>query len=66
VFDPLIQNTNQRYQALATQMGENRRFLHPPQTAYQWIPRIQNIPQIQNIQPVQVVKPMAKRQQPVP
>ena len=66
VFNPLIQNMNQGYQALATQMGRIADFFAPPQTVYQRIPKIQNIPQIQNTQPVQIVEPIVQRQQHVP
>ena len=38
VFNPLIQTTNQGYQALATQMGRIIYFLTPSQTVYQQIP----------------------------
>ena len=58
LFNPLIQSTNQCYQALVTQMGRIVDFFAPPQTVYQRIPHIQNIPQIQNIQHVQVVEPV--------
>jgi len=66
VFNPLIQNMNQGYQALATQMGRIADFFAPPQTVYQQIPKIQNIPQIQNTQLVQIVEPIVQRQQHVP
>jgi len=66
VFNPLIQNTNQSYQALATQMGRITYFFAPPQTVYQHIPQIQNIPQNQNTQPLEIVEPVVQRQQPVP
>jgi len=62
VFNPLIQNTDQGYQALATQMGRIVDFFAPPQIVYQWIPPIQNIPQIQNTQHVQIVEPIVQRQ----
>jgi len=62
VFNPLIQNTNHGYQALATKMGRIADFFAPPQTVCQRIPRIQNIPQIQNTQPVQIVEHMVQRQ----
>ena len=55
MFNPLIQSTNQSYQALSTQMGRMSYFFAPPQLVYQLIPQIQNISQIQNPQPFQVV-----------
>jgi len=66
VFNPLIQTTNQGYQALATQMGRIADFFTPPQTVYQQIPQIQNIPQAQITRPVQIVEPIVQRQQLVP
>jgi len=66
VFNTLIKNTNQSYQALATQMGRIEDFFAPPQTVHQQIPQIQNIPPIQNPEPLQVVEPVFQRQQPVP
>jgi len=66
VFNPLIQNTNQSYQALAIQMGRIADFFSPPQTVHQQISLIQNIPQIQNPQPLRVVEPIVQKQQPVP
>ncbi|AES96971.2 hypothetical protein MTR_5g043720 [Medicago truncatula] len=66
VFNPLIQNMNEGYQALATQMGRIADFFTPPQTVYQRIPQNQNIPQIQNTQPMQIVEPIVQRQQHVP
>jgi len=66
VFNPLIQNTNQGYQALATKTRRIVDFFAPPQTVYQRIPQIQNIHQIQNTQPVQIIEPMVQRQQLVP
>jgi len=35
VYNPLIQNTNQSYQALATQMGRIAYFFAPLQPVYQ-------------------------------
>jgi len=58
LFNPLIQNMNQVYQSLTTQMGRIADFFAPPQTVYQRIPQIQNIRQIQNTQPVQIVEPI--------
>ena len=66
VFNPFIQNTNQGYQALVTQMGRIADFFAPPRTVYQQIPQIQNIPLIQNTKHVQIVEPIVQRQQPVP
>jgi hypothetical protein len=66
MFNPLIQNMNQGYQALATQMGRIAYFFAPQQTVYQRIPQIQNIPQILNTQPVQIVETIIQRQQHVP
>jgi hypothetical protein len=60
VFNPLIQNTNQSYQALATQIGRIADFFAPPQTVYE------RILQIQNTQPVQIVEPIVQRHQHVP
>jgi len=60
VFNPLIQNTNQSYQALATQMGRIADFFSPAQPIHQ------QIPQIQNPQPLQIVEHVVQRQQPVP
>jgi hypothetical protein len=66
VFNPLIQTTNQGYQALATQIGRIAYFFTPSQTVYQQIPQIQNIPQAQITRPVQIIEPIVQRQQPVP
>ena len=62
-FNHLIQNTNQSYQALATQMGRIADFFATLQPVHQRIPRFQNIPQIQNRQPIQIVEPTVQRQQ---
>ena len=40
VFNPLIQNTNQGYYALTTQMGRIAYFFAPQQIVYQRIPQI--------------------------
>jgi len=58
MFNPLIQNTNQSYQDLATQMRRIADLFTSPQPIHQQIPRIQNIPPIQNPQPIQIVEPM--------
>ena len=46
MFNPLIQSTNQSYQALATQMGRIEDFFASPQTVHQRIHQIQNIPHV--------------------
>jgi len=66
MLNPLIQTTNQDYQALSTQMGRITYFFTPPQTVYQQIPHIQNIPQAQITRPVQIIEPTVQRQQPLP
>jgi len=60
VFNHLIQNTNQSYQVLATQMGKITNFFSPIQ------PGQQQIPQVQNPQALQIVERVVQRQQPVP
>jgi len=50
MFNPLIQSTNQSYQALATQMERIVDFFSPVQPGHQ-----QN-PQIQNPRPLQIVE----------
>jgi len=57
VFNPLIRDTNQSYQALNTQMGRIADFFAPPQLVYQ------PVTQIQNQQPLQLVEQMVQRQQ---
>ncbi|KEH40930.1 hypothetical protein MTR_1g037660 [Medicago truncatula] len=49
IFNPLIQNTNQSYQALAIQMERIEGFFAPPQPGHQ------QIPQVQNPQPLQIL-----------
>jgi len=44
VFNHLIHNKNQSYQALTTQIGRITDFFTPLQPVYQQIPQIQNIP----------------------
>jgi hypothetical protein len=66
VFNPLIQNTNQSYQALATQIGRITYFFASPQPVHQQIPQIQYIPQIQNPQPLQIIEHVVQRDQLVP
>jgi hypothetical protein len=46
--NPLIQNANQSYQLLATQMGRMIDFFGVPQVPNQQIPQIQNVAPIQN------------------
>jgi hypothetical protein len=50
VFNPLIQNANQSFQLLATQMGRMTDFFGAPQVPNQQIPQIQNMAPIQNAQ----------------
>ena len=56
VFNPLIRDTNQSYQALTTQMGRITDFFAPPQP----------VTEIQNQQSLQLVEQIVQRQQPVP
>jgi hypothetical protein len=75
VFNPLIQNDNQSYQLLATQMGRMADFFGAPQVPNQQIPQIQNVVPMQIAQvpnnatmPVQnnMANPINQVQQPVP
>ena len=59
LFNPLIQNTNRSYQALATQMGRIGDFFAPPQPIHQ------PIPQVQKPQQLRLIKPMVQRPQPL-
>jgi len=52
MFNSLILDTNQSYQALSTQMGRITYFFAPPQTIHQ------PIPQVQNPQPLRLIEPM--------
>ncbi|KAK2368350.1 hypothetical protein QL285_081551 [Trifolium repens] len=47
VFNPLIQNTNQSYQVLATQMERIVDFFGAPQVPNQQVPQIQNVVPLQ-------------------
>ena len=47
MFNPLIQNTNQSYQVLATQMGRIADFFGAPQVPNQPVPQIQNVVPLQ-------------------
>jgi len=58
VFNPLIRDTNQSYQALTTQMGRITYFFAPRQPVYQLV--------IQNQQPLRSIEPMVQRPQPAP
>ena len=60
MFNPLIRDTNQSYQALTTQMGRIADFFAPPKPVYQ------PVTQIQNQQPLWLVEQMVQRQQPMP
>jgi hypothetical protein len=60
MFNPLIRDTNQSYQALTTQMGRIADFFAPP------YPINQPVPQIQNQQLLRLIEPMVHRPQPVP
>ena len=56
VFNPLISDTNQSYQALTTQMGRIVDFFAALQPVYQ------PVTQIQNQQPLRLVEQMVQRQ----
>ena len=60
MFNPLIQDTNLSYQALATQMERIANFFVPPQPIHQ------PIPQVQNLQLLRLIEPMVQRPQIVP
>ena len=60
IFYPLIQNTNQSYQALATQMRRIVDLFALVQLVHQYIPLVQNL------RPLQIVEPVLQRQQPMP
>jgi len=60
IFNHLIQNTSQSYQALATQTGRITYFFAPLQPSHQ------QIPQVQNPQPWQIVEHVVQSQQFVP
>ena len=60
IFNPLIQNTNQSYQVLATQMGRIAYLFAPVQPGHQ------QIPQVQNPRPLKIVEHVIQRQQPMP
>lgn len=66
MFNPLIQTTNQVYQALATQMGRITDFFTPSTNCLSQIPHIQITPQAQITRPVQIVESMVQRQHHVP
>jgi hypothetical protein len=58
VFNPLIQNANQSYQLLATQMGRMTDFFGAPQVPNQQIPQIQNVVPLQIAQaPINAIVP---------
>jgi len=59
-FNPLIQNINRSYQALAPQMGRIVDLFAPIHLVHQ------QIPQVQNPRPLQIVEPVIQGQQHVP
>ncbi|KAK2363144.1 hypothetical protein QL285_088154 [Trifolium repens] len=75
LFNHLIQNTNQSYQVLATQMGRIADFFGAPQVPNQQVPQIQNVVPLQIARTpnnamvpaqINVANPVNQVQQPAP